>query len=67
LPEDINPCGDIKNKYGAYTWRGISPVITDRTATRGEAAITKAATLGEMATKAVAIRDLPIWMISSVS
>lgn len=25
-----------QNKYGAYTWRGISPVITDRTATRGE-------------------------------
>jgi hypothetical protein len=28
----------LHNKYGAYTWRGISPVITDRTATRGEAA-----------------------------
>jgi hypothetical protein len=67
LPEDINPCGDIKNKYGAYTWRGISPVITDKTATRGEAAIIKAATLGEMATKVVVNRDRPIWTISSVS
>lgn len=42
------------------------PVITDRTATRGEAA-NLAATLGEMETKVAAIRDLPIWMISSVS
>ncbi len=30
--------GSPHNKYGAQTWRGISPVITDRTATRGEAA-----------------------------
>ena len=34
----LTPVGISKNKYGAYTWRGISPVITDRTATRGGAA-----------------------------
>jgi hypothetical protein len=54
------------NKYGAQKWRGISPVITDKTATRGEAA-NLAATLREMETKVVAIRDLPIWMISSAN
>jgi hypothetical protein len=66
LPEDIDPCGDIKNKYGAYTWRGISPVITDRTATRGEAA-NQGGNSEEMAIKVVASRGRRIWMISSAS
>ena len=54
------------NKYGAQTWREISPVITDKTATPGEAA-NLAATLREMETKVVASRGLPILMISSAS
>jgi hypothetical protein len=53
-------------EYGAKTWRGISPVITDRTATRGGAAIIMAATLA-VTTKAVVIKGHLIWTISSAN